>query len=327
MPVVLFDDSDIQIDKVASGQLDRIVHNTNIEERDRADKTQLRAAFEIRSAMNTGILLSSAVSSGSSNSSTTHMFEATSRIATAKLNIFTPILSDDIRRQINALPPWDGSSERVKAQYDTFFGTHGTHVNVQAALGGVLRVLSSSSSNQDSERVVKALGVTADAPFAAQIGLSAQLSAMRRRSHGRRAAVARGLITVSRDGGRAVAKQLTGALEDLFAYARNPSGAMEPSPLQNWVKIRTQWIDALETDPAFCAGDRQTQYMWLYELDGLGPTQRADLEHASKWYLDNTTSLRKKNLEQVDNAITEVRVRWYRRFWRRVRFWRRSEEV
>ena len=247
--------------------------------------------------------------------------------------------SNQIRAEIDALPPWDESSQEVKAQYRMFFGKHGTHFNVQAALGGVLRVMSRDNFNKEQESVLRMISANVDSPITALIGVNAGGSASHNGTEERRSASARGSISIIREGGKVVASDLTSKLEDLFDHFREFTPG---SPwLQSWLDIRARWVAALETDPAFCADDPGTCYHWLHELDGITLIQKMDLRLASDWYLrgpveDNQPSStadpsgsssgiplpRIQNLKQVDKTLWDILGDLLRSLWNWIRSWR-----
>lgn len=153
-------------------------------------------------------------------------------------------LSNEILTRIDQLPSLPNelaeTSEAMEQYYD-FFESHGTHVVLQVVLGGLLRVVV-QEMNTDG------------------------------RSSEKRQ------VAVFRDGGGAVASQITLALED---YLRNPSSG----PHSTWTDVCMPWVKEVENDPVFCPDDESTKYCWLYQLDGLNKRQKADLERASKSYL------------------------------------------
>ena len=320
VPIVDLKDTDIHIDKYSCCQQVEDVHTGRGVERDCANEEQLRARIGIRSVATTGAHGTATSAATSSLASASHMFRATIRVATAKLTVPTPTLSNDICQEIKALPHWD-ASEGAKSDYGTFFGKHGTHVNVQAALGGVLWIRSHSSSSEKRKKLRRALEITAEVPIASQVGVTAEVSAKHTRSGNEHVFSSDREIEVFRVGGGSVASQLTSALEEL-ANLRGGS----PESLQNWVNIRTRWIVALDTDPAFCAADLETRYMWLYELNGIDRERKADLRQASEWYLypPDASTQAGVNLKKVETELARARTGWLGKFWKRVKFWNSS---
>jgi len=345
--VVVSEESDIKIEKDSSRQLEGIIYTTEAEEHNRFTANQLRADFEIPSIVSFGAHYSSSSTAGSSASAMSRRFKATKVTAIATLTMLVPTLSDGMRQEIAALPRWGESSE-VQARYRRFFVMFGTHVNVRAVFGGVLRIVVRGDSKLEEETVRRALGGNADVPVATHIGAKVGMQAKRDKNDDHYKGAGERLITVDRDGGRVVASQLTGALEELFAYLLQVSPD-SPAP-QKWIDVRTRWVEALEDDSVFCADDPETQYLWLYSLKGLTETEQWDLQRASEWYLRNpveeplhstailaeATSIaapkhskghlpRRGNLEQVDNTLRGAKASWSMRFRKLLFGWRMGD--
>jgi MAC/Perforin domain len=199
------------------------------------------------------------------------------RCVTAVANVpDNTALSKEMMGQIERLPPLpaaSGSTESRQAmqQYHDFFASHGTHIVLRVAFGGVLRVVSqamegSTFSYTQDQALIHDHAVGPAVPHE---------MASRRSTETYQ-------VMIFRDGGGVVASQLTRTLEQQFSDLRNPSSVSSQS---DWTSVRTQWIDALENDPVFCPDDEETKYCWLYDLAGLTKKQRADLKRASKSYL------------------------------------------
>lgn len=288
---------------------------------------------------------SSAFESAVSMDSQTYI--ATKLTAVAKVPTLVPRLSEEMLTQIKALPPW---SATAAPDYANFFGCHGTHVVLCAALGGVLRIVSQGDLKVDTSVVKKALDGQVDAPILAHVGIDAGLGATRESGNSSMSAARKEHVTVFRDGGGAAASELSGALEQLFSHLQNPSSK---SPILNWTNARVRWMEALESDSVFCPHNQLTQYWWLYNCEGLTPTQKTDLKLASEFYLGapeqqpastaaaspwHTSPVvdqsrepvtpkgdmpRAKNLKEVDKALEQAQKHWLSRFGGWMKFWNR----
>ena len=250
------------------------------------------------------------------------------RTAVAKVTTLRPRLNDAMIKEISKLPRWSPDN---KEDYHDFFESHGTHVVVCAVLGGILRILSRGATSMDTRMVEKVLNAEVDAPILTKVGVDLKLGGGRSQKKNNRKSVDNAQITVFRDGGEAVASELPRVLEQLFSHLHDPSRTQPP----NWSDIRARWIEALKTDPVLCPDDPQTQYWWLYQLDGLTDHHRTDLKAASKSYLEareagqpvaitpqgNTSSEdlpREANLKQVEEIFKKARHLWDRKFLGRV---------
>jgi hypothetical protein len=328
VPVITMNDSHIDIRTFASRGVDEITHFNRLEESEYAHESQLRLDFSIPQACGVGFGHTSHASAGFVRASVAQTFKATKRTAVASLSILTPTLSNDICRVIDRLPPWNDPSDLVKGKYIEFFGVYGTHINVKAALGGVLRILVQCGSTGDENLLLKALQTSADVPLASQVGVMAEVFASRHRKKFKNRSSAKSLITVDRVGGEIDDAQLTATLNKLFSCFYNP--ILETPPIQGWVDIRTRWINSLKTDPAFCASDSETQYLWLSDCGGLADSQKRDLRSAINWYLRTsrgqdpspTESLRNGNKNRVETAIQTGKESWWSKFAGRLQFWK-----
>jgi len=315
-------DSDIKIDLHASRQDCRIIYSDMLEEVESATKAQLGLEFDIPSVFGARFDYSSSSGARVVQSSKQHMFKDTKRTAVARLKILTPTLSDEMCRAIKALPHWDDGSSEVKEQYRRFFSNHGTHVNVQAAIGGTLCVVVQGGSEAETDKFLKTLHISAAAPVAPQF-VTAGAAAGYQGSRAEDRSLAQASISIKRIGGKIVDIQLSTILHELFAFCR--SRPSQPSPVTGWVDVRSRWIEALEKDSAFCPRDPETRYVWLSDLEGLSSQQNRDLRTASKWYLrgDDTPSAQRGqgNSARLDATIQE-HTSWFKRTWNRI--WRRN---
>jgi len=236
-------------------------------------------------------------------------------------------------KEIEKLPPW---STETDSEYKNFFESYGTHVVLRAALGGVLHIVAKGDMTMDENIVKKVLDADVDAPALAQLALDIGLGAKRDKSIESKKSSGKAQITVFRDGGGAVASQLSAALEKLFSHLQTPTSQSQPS---EWTDVRTRWIDALDTDSVFCPDDRETDFEWLYNCEGLTDAQKNDLKLASIVYLQAPAPPapppapppkrsfftyiplpRKRNLRHVDETLALAESRWKIRFGHWVRF-------
>lgn len=236
--------------------------------------------------------------------------------------------SAQLRKEIDSLPPWNGSLREVKSRYRAFFDKYGTHINFRIALGGVLRVTSRNDFNKEQRTVLNVIGGKASAPIAASIGVDVGVTAARKKTEEGHSSSDSGSISVFREGGNIVASDLSSIVEDIFDHYHELSRG---SPrLQSWLQIQEKWIAALQEDPAVCADHPDTNYEWLHGLDGITDIQQEQLQRASEWYLrgpvgddqpepnpyiPSETMPRAKNLERVDDALSTRRSWW--KFWKR----------
>jgi MAC/Perforin domain len=195
------------------------------------------------------------------------------RCVTAVANVpDNTTLSREMMGQIERLPPLPAASESTESrqamqQYHDFFASHGTHIVLRVAFGGILRVVSQAMEGST-------FSYTQDQALTHDHVIPHEMASQRSTETYQ--------VMIFRDGGGAVASQLTRTLEQQFSDLLNHSSVSSPS---DWTSVRTQWIDALENDPVFCPDDEETKYCWLYDLAGLTKKQRADLKRASKSYL------------------------------------------
>jgi len=319
-------DSDIEIDLHASRPDCRIIYSDMLEEVESATTSQLGLEFDIPSAVGARFDYSSSSGATAGQSSNQHMFKDTKRTAVAKLRILTPTLSDEMCRAIKALPHWDDGSSKVKEQYRRFFSNHGTHVNVQAAIGGTLCVVVQGGSEAETDKFLKTLQTSAAAPVAPQF-VTARAAAGPRRSRSEDRSSAQASISIKRIGGKIVDTQLSTILHELFAFCR--SRPSQPSPVTGWVDVRSRWIEALKTDSAFCPRDPETRYVWLSDLEGLNSKQKRDLRTASEWYLrggDTPSARGQENSARLDATLRE-NTNWFRRIWNRIQVWSKNRHV
>jgi hypothetical protein len=337
------DQSSIHIVKCSSRQFEEIVHDKDAKERSSLTASRLRADFKMRDVAGLSAHYSSSTSLESAVSSESHLYVARKLTAVARVVSLGPRLSAEMLNQINRLPRW---STETEADYHNFFASHGTHVVLRAALGGILRIVARGDMTVDEEIVKKALGADADISILANMGIDIGVGVRHEKGSDSKKSSGKAQITVFRDGGGAVASQLSGALEKLFSHLQNPSSLSQPS---DWTDVRMRWIDALETDSVFCPDDRETDFEWLYNCEGLTADQQRDLKLASKSYLQapvekedpNPTPTsatpaptrrfflekifmpRDQNLKEVDKTLEHARNRWKSKFGHWIKFWNR----
>jgi hypothetical protein len=330
-PVVVFEDSDIQINRLPQ-QREGMVYANVSKQRNKIRAHQLQTDFTVRSVAGAGAQYSSTTTSGSSTSSASRTFESSIIIATATLGTDALTPSKQLRLEINKLPPWE-SSEDVKAQYRAFFDKHGTHINDRAALGGVLRLTSHGNFDAMQETVLKTMSGQASVPAGETIGANIAAAASRKKTEDVHSTSDSGAVSVFLEGGDAVASELTSAAKGIFDH--HDTIRAEPR-LQSWFQVRARWVDALQTDPVVCADHPDTHYCWLFGLDGIPDTQRKDLQRASEWYLRDEQPApdssagpaeaplipRAKNLDRVEKALSVAQRKW----WDPLKFWKRGHK-
>ncbi|KAJ7255020.1 hypothetical protein B0H12DRAFT_1233277 [Mycena haematopus] len=215
----------------------------------------------------------------SSRLHTSQMFTSQHVTASAAVDDLDPKLSPEMLTIIKRLPRWSSTSKQP--QYEEFFFNHGTHVVTRMALGGDIRVvvqdLQENRKNKRERRADAGANLPGLNQLGVDIGATAGFTSTRDAQDRRR----RRNIQIFRDGGRAVAAELTDILENHFQQPRD--GTVPCS----WPgkEIRTRWIHALRSEPAFCRDDKLTDYRWLHTLGGLTDNQVEDLRCASKAYL------------------------------------------
>ncbi|KAJ7328887.1 hypothetical protein DFH08DRAFT_317356 [Mycena albidolilacea] len=208
---------------------------------------------------------SAAFLSALSTKSDCFVFRYVSKVA--YLDSARPQLSPEMKRVVERLPRW---SPKSKQQYIEFFGNHGTHVITALALGGALRVIVESTE----EKVSKKRTSSANKKV---VDTTASDRSMQTRK-----------IRIFRDGGGALASEITKVLEDRFTNSAHPS---------DWEGLRTRWIKDLGRDPVFCPDSNLTEFRFLHALGGLTGTQQEDLKQATEFYLrlsQRKTSSRKE---------------------------------
>ena len=313
--VLVLEQSDVQIVKGTSHQFEQIVYDKDAKEHVSLTASQLRADFKMRDVAGLSSHYSSSTAFESAVSWDSHVYIARKLTAVARVVPLRPRLSAAMLNQINRLPRW---STETESDYHNFFESHGTHVVLCAALGGVLRIISRGNM-LDEGAVRQALEAETDTQTFPRTNFDGMMS------------TGADHVTVFLDGGGSVGGQLTGALEILFYHLQNPWSQPPPS---EWPHVRAWWMDALETDSVFCPDDPQTQYWWLYNCDGLTAAQQNDLKLASKSYLQSPAEVwptyatpaltqrpnslaslplpRDKNLEEVDRILE--RTHWKSRY-------------
>lgn len=222
-----------------------------------------------------------------------------------------------MRGDINNLPPWDELSKDVKAQYRRFFEKHGTHINVQTVLGGIMRITSHDNIDEGQKMV---LSGKADAPVVAVRRMDVGATAPRTSGTDRRSTSSSDSITVSLEGGSTFTSDLTRILKDLFGHG------FTQGSIQNWIDIRARWVDALQTNPGFCADHKDNQYEWLFKIAEITSKQQKYLQRASEWYLWRTAKdeepdsrdghselLRNNNMQAAIDAHDRILAIWKER--------------
>jgi MAC/Perforin domain len=277
--VLELDPSDIRIEKFSDHRSENFVSvKDNNQDNDPTASRLGVVDFQMRDVPGLSSHYSSSLAFKSARSveSQLHLLRCVTAVANVPHNA---ALSKEMMAQIERLPPLPaagGSTESRQAmqamqQYHDFFASHGTHIVLRVAFGGVLRVISqvmegsTFSYTQDHASTIDHA-----------VGPAVPHETTSRRS------TETYQVMIFRDGGGAVASQLTRTLEQQFSDLRNPSSLSSQS---DWTGVRTQWIDALQNDPVFCPDDEETKYCWLYDLASLTKKQRADLKRASKSYL------------------------------------------
>jgi MAC/Perforin domain len=282
--------SQVKIIKHSGSQSEEFVLVKDTKQDIKSTATQLHVEFEMRDVAGLSSHYSSSHAFKSALSNESQLYHSQHVISVAKINALCPRLSMEMIARINRLPPLPAASlsgpgspesKQLMQQYHDFFASHGTHVVLRVALGGVLRVVSQANSNSEERTDGRAFG--ADARLAPNpAGVNAALSFKNSRDKESKRSSDNLNVMIFRDGGGAVASQLTRVLEQQFARLRNPSSS---PALSDWTDIRVQWIDELENDPVFCPDNPITEYQWLYNLDGLTAKQKEDLRQASHSYL------------------------------------------
>ena len=183
---------------------------------------------------------------------------------------------------IDRLPklPTDSQPTELMDQYYDFFQRHGTHVVLRVALGGNLRLVLHSNSNtkaRTDKKDIKADGHVEPNPAGISVGGSLEYI----RDMASKISRDNVDVTICRDGGTAVASQLTRVLEQQLRNSSSPTD----NALSGWSDVRIKWVDALWTDPVFCPDSHFTEYQWLHNMDGLTRKQKDDLKLAAKSYL------------------------------------------
>ncbi|KAJ6503742.1 hypothetical protein C8R45DRAFT_1070307 [Mycena sanguinolenta] len=180
------------------------------------------------------------------------------QVVTAEASIHhhkQPQVSRDFRDVIAELPKWSESDEVSRKRYDHFFSTHGTHVVLRVALGGVVRVVVTDHR-----------------------GLEGQSIKGHRKNSGPRH---RPDVDVFQEGGSSVASELVLSAEQQFKQ--------RPFHLSSYAwpshALLSKWIEAITSDPVFCPDNDFTLYAPFHTLGGLDSERQKDLEAASRFYL------------------------------------------
>ncbi|KAJ7328888.1 hypothetical protein DFH08DRAFT_940517 [Mycena albidolilacea] len=212
----------------------------------------------------------------SSRLHTSQMFTSQHVTGSAVVDLLRPELSPEMLKIIKQLPRW---SSKSKQQYEEFFFNHGTHVVTRMALGGDIRVVVQDLQESRKNKRERGADTKSSLPGLNQLGFDIGTSAGYESTRHAQNTRGRRNIQIFRDGGRAVAAELTGILENHFQQLSD--GTVPYS----WPgkEIHRRWIHALESDPAFCRDNEQTDYQWLHTLGGLNESQVEDLRHPSRY--------------------------------------------
>jgi hypothetical protein len=211
--------------------------------------------------------------------SDSQMYVAQHLMEEVAVQTLCPELSQEMIKEISKLPPW---SDQSRAQYDDFFNCYGTHVVLRLAVGGNIRIVVKGVRVVDERNCTRDLGVDATLPALQQFDIN--VGAGGQRDKEQTAGESRRLrdVRIFVDGGGAVARELTGKLEDHFRQL--PPGLPDQCSWPD-AEIRTKWIKALDFDPAFCPDHTSTEFRWLHTLSGLTGDQQRDLRDASDVYI------------------------------------------
>lgn len=184
------------------------------------------------------------------------------------------------------LPRWNRFSDHAKAEYRRFFEKYGTHINVQAVLGGVsygntMRYIDEPKMSPNSSADINvAMAGRVDGG-----SLPRDTSVERHSTYGSHS------ISMLLEGQSTTASDLTSSLKDRFGVAQKwPASS-------NCIDIRPRQVDALQADPGFCTYYADHQYEWLFKLAGITSTKRRHLQRASEWYLTGN------HLETCNNSL------------------------
>ncbi|KAF8815993.1 hypothetical protein BYT27DRAFT_7238143 [Phlegmacium glaucopus] len=274
--------SDVKITKQAGGQSDEFSHIKDTKQDHKTTATRLHVEFEMREVAGLSSHYSSSHTFKSAMSAESQLYLSQHLIYVAKVNVGDPRLSEKMIAEIKRLPPLHTASGPTKSalmqQYYDFFQKYGTHVILRVALGGVLRIVFQTNSNAEERIDGKSFGGDAHVPLE-PANAAAKFSLDHLKEKGKRGLRDRVNVIICRDGGSSVASKLIPVLEQRLQNV-SPSAA-----LSDCTDFRIQWIEALEKDPVFCPDNQNTEYQWLYNLNGVPDQQKEDLRQASKSYL------------------------------------------
>jgi MAC/Perforin domain len=274
--------ADVGIDEHPGSQSEQFVRVNDIKEDRTLVATRLRVDFEMRDVVSLNAHYSTSKDFKVALSSKSQLYLSQHITAVAKIACLSPQLSEEMITEINQLPQWSESSDESKQQYYDFFASHGTHVVLRVALGGVLRVIAQTDTNMEENTHGKDFGAMVQVPGLNQINLNVGGSIQGSWNHQNRRSNEQHNVKIFRDGGGAVTRQLTRVLEQQFSHLQDPSRS---PTLSDWTEVRTQWIDDIKKDPVFCPDDSNMEYRWLYTLKGPTDLQKRNLKLASKSYL------------------------------------------
>ncbi|KAJ6470879.1 hypothetical protein C8R45DRAFT_1078353 [Mycena sanguinolenta] len=263
----------------ASGAETYFTQAEDVEQENTAIATRLRCDFDVPQFARLSAHYSTSDGVKHAQSRDSQLYVAQHLLEEVAVHPLCPDLSKDMLRIISKLPPL---SEESRPQYNDFFNSHGTHVVLRLALGGNIRIVVKNAHNVDERERGRQAQAESKLPGLSEFGM--QVGAVASRETKRTAVVTTGRreVRIFVDGGGAFARQLTGKLEDHFR--KLPPGLPNEYPWPD-AELRTKWIKALESDPAFCPDHISTEYRWLHTLGGLTPEQQRDLGMAAELYL------------------------------------------
>ncbi|KAF7362752.1 hypothetical protein MVEN_00624700 [Mycena venus] len=272
---------ELQFSSGPDSQVEQFTHVRDVRHEYELAACLLRCDFDIPDVAGLSVSYATSSTFKASWTSDSQLYMAQHVTATARVSTLTPRLSQEMIDLIEKLPPWSESSDNSKQQYNEFFRSHGTHVMLRLALGGNLRVIINDLQNVEDRGRRGGARAGAGAPALSRffkigiIGLCV-------RNHEGSDRRGRQYITILRDGGGAVAGELTRTLENHFKQCSPSSEAQHswPGP-----EVREKWIQALEMKPTLIPDNKYTDYEWLYALGGLSEVQKDNLRLASQFYL------------------------------------------
>ncbi|KAJ7785040.1 hypothetical protein DFH07DRAFT_934929 [Mycena maculata] len=285
--------SDVRFRKGSSAET-YFTQAEDVQEKKTAVATRLRCDFDVPQLARLSAYYSTSHGVKHAWNSGSQLYVAQHLMEEAAVHPLCPELSKDMLKIISKLPPW---SEDSRPQYNDFFNSHGTHVVLRLALGGNIRIVVKNARAVDEHDRAGQAQAETKLPVLSGLGIEMGVAATRETKRTAVDAVGRREIVIFVDGGGSVARELAGKLEDHFR--RLPPGLPDEYPWPD-AEVRTKWIKALESDPAFCPDHISTEYRWLHTLGGLSPDQQRDFGIASEWYL-TTRQARDPDTPQRDS--------------------------